>query len=98
MKDKRVAVIGTGASAIQFVPAIADTVAELTVIQRTPPWILPSSIAASATKNASGCATARFRYGNVEPGCSGVHEKRAKGFLGDPGCNATDTSHGNQTP
>jgi cation diffusion facilitator CzcD-associated flavoprotein CzcO len=38
---KRVAVVGTGASAIQFVPQIAPDVAELTLFQRTPPWIMP---------------------------------------------------------
>ncbi|HEY3503811.1 MAG TPA: NAD(P)/FAD-dependent oxidoreductase [Actinocatenispora sp.] len=37
----RVAVIGTGASAIQFVPRIVDEVDRLTVFQRTPPWIVP---------------------------------------------------------
>jgi cation diffusion facilitator CzcD-associated flavoprotein CzcO len=41
LTDKRVAVIGTGASAIQIVPAIADTVAHLDVYQRTAPWLLP---------------------------------------------------------
>ncbi|HUR04849.1 MAG TPA: NAD(P)/FAD-dependent oxidoreductase [Nonomuraea sp.] len=41
LTGKRVAVIGTGASAIQFVPRIADRVARLTVFQRTPPWIHP---------------------------------------------------------
>jgi cation diffusion facilitator CzcD-associated flavoprotein CzcO len=34
-------VIGTGASAIQFVPEVAAEVAHLTVFQRTPPWIHP---------------------------------------------------------
>ncbi|WP_329254650.1 NAD(P)/FAD-dependent oxidoreductase [Actinoallomurus sp. NBC_01490] len=43
LADKRVGVIGTGASAFQVVPAIAGTVAELTVFQRNPPWILPSA-------------------------------------------------------
>jgi cation diffusion facilitator CzcD-associated flavoprotein CzcO len=38
---KRVAVIGTGASAIQFVPQIAPEVEQLHVFQRTPPWIIP---------------------------------------------------------
>jgi cation diffusion facilitator CzcD-associated flavoprotein CzcO len=37
----RVAVIGTGASAVQFVPRIQPTVARLHVFQRTAPWILP---------------------------------------------------------
>ncbi|MFC4913396.1 flavin-containing monooxygenase [Actinomadura gamaensis] len=41
LTGKRVAVIGTGASAIQFVPQIARRVARLTVFQRTPPWIIP---------------------------------------------------------
>jgi cation diffusion facilitator CzcD-associated flavoprotein CzcO/acetyl esterase/lipase len=41
LAGKRVAVIGTGASAIQFVPAIADTVAKLTVFQRSPAHIMP---------------------------------------------------------
>ena len=41
LKGKRVAVIGTGASAIQFVPRIAPQVAHLDLFQRTPPWIMP---------------------------------------------------------
>ena len=38
---KHVAVIGTGASAIQFVPQIAGKVAQLDLYQRTAPWVLP---------------------------------------------------------
>jgi cation diffusion facilitator CzcD-associated flavoprotein CzcO len=41
LTGKRVAVVGTGASAIQFVPQIQPQVEHLTVFQRTPPWILP---------------------------------------------------------
>lgn len=41
LSGERVAVIGTGASAIQFVPEIQPVVGELTVFQRTPPWVLP---------------------------------------------------------
>lgn len=41
LTDKRVAVIGTGASAIQFVPAIQRQVSHLELFQRTPPWIMP---------------------------------------------------------
>jgi cation diffusion facilitator CzcD-associated flavoprotein CzcO len=40
LAGKRVAVIGTGASAIQFVPAIQPQVAKLTLFQRTAPWVL----------------------------------------------------------
>lgn len=41
LKGKRVAVVGTGASAIQFVPAIAHQVGSLTVFQRSAAYILP---------------------------------------------------------
>lgn len=41
LAGKRVAVIGTGASAIQLIPAIAPEVEQLTVFQRTPIWCLP---------------------------------------------------------
>ncbi|MGI5207249.1 flavin-containing monooxygenase [Spirillospora sp. CA-108201] len=41
LAGKRVAVIGTGASAIQFVPKVAKQAGELVVFQRTPPWIQP---------------------------------------------------------
>jgi cation diffusion facilitator CzcD-associated flavoprotein CzcO len=41
MDGKRVGVVGTGASAIQLVPAIADNCGHLDVFQRTPPWVLP---------------------------------------------------------
>lgn len=41
LAGKRVAVIGTGASAIQFVPEIAAKVGRLDVYQRTPNWIIP---------------------------------------------------------
>ena len=41
LAGKRVAVIGTGASAIQFVPQIAPRVGHLDVYQRTPNWIIP---------------------------------------------------------
>ena len=41
LSGKRVAVIGTGASAIQFVPLIQPQVAQLTLFQRTPAWIVP---------------------------------------------------------
>jgi cation diffusion facilitator CzcD-associated flavoprotein CzcO len=41
LTGKRVAVIGTGASAIQFIPEIAGQVEHMTVFQRTAPWVLP---------------------------------------------------------
>jgi len=41
LAGKRVAVIGSGASAAQIIPAIAPEVGELHVFQRTPHWVLP---------------------------------------------------------
>lgn len=43
LSGRRVAVIGTGAAAIQFVPAIQPCVAHLTMFQRTPHWISPKA-------------------------------------------------------
>jgi cation diffusion facilitator CzcD-associated flavoprotein CzcO len=40
---QRVAVVGTGASAIQFVPKIAEQARRLHLFQRTPPWVLPKA-------------------------------------------------------
>ena len=40
---KRVAVIGTGASAIQFIPQVQPLAKELIVFQRTAPWVLPKA-------------------------------------------------------
>ncbi|MFL6023994.1 MAG: flavin-containing monooxygenase [Marmoricola sp.] len=41
LTGKRVAIIGTGASAIQVIPEIAKKVAHLDVYQRTAPWVMP---------------------------------------------------------
>ncbi|MET7772949.1 NAD(P)/FAD-dependent oxidoreductase [Nocardia sp. NPDC005366] len=41
LTGKRVACVGTGASAIQFIPEIQPEVAALTLFQRTPAWVVP---------------------------------------------------------
>ncbi|MCU1693223.1 MAG: 4-hydroxyacetophenone monooxygenase [Frankiales bacterium] len=41
LTGKRIAVVGTGASAIQFVPELQKAAASVVVFQRTPPWVLP---------------------------------------------------------
>ncbi|HEX5193307.1 MAG TPA: NAD(P)/FAD-dependent oxidoreductase [Solirubrobacteraceae bacterium] len=41
LAGRRAAVIGTGASAIQLVPEIVEGVERLTLLQRTPPWVMP---------------------------------------------------------
>lgn len=44
LEGRRVAVIGTGASAVQFIPHVAGRASHTTVFQRTPPWVLPVEI------------------------------------------------------
>ena len=41
-RGQRVVVIGTGASAAQFIPEVAEEAAHLTILQRTPAWFLPT--------------------------------------------------------
>jgi cation diffusion facilitator CzcD-associated flavoprotein CzcO len=85
LTGKRVAVVGTGASAIQFIPRIAPSVASLTVFQRTPPWIMPKPDHAIP-----GWLRRVFR---VVPGAQRLYrgliywllESRALGFNGRPG-------------
>ena len=43
LEGKRVAVIGTGATAVQLIPKIADVASALTVFQRTPIWVTPKT-------------------------------------------------------
>jgi cation diffusion facilitator CzcD-associated flavoprotein CzcO len=43
LAGKRVAIIGTGASAVQLIPEIAPIASRLTVFQRTPIWCFPKS-------------------------------------------------------
>ena len=43
LTGKRVAMVGTGASAMQIVPTIVDDVAGLTIFQRSPQWVVPST-------------------------------------------------------
>ena len=56
LDGKRVAVVGTGASAIQFVPEIQPRVGKLHLFQRTPSWVLPKP-----NPEMSGTARGLFR-------------------------------------
>jgi 4-hydroxyacetophenone monooxygenase len=42
IEGKRVAVLGTGCSAAQLIPEVAEVAAQLTIFQRTPPWFAPT--------------------------------------------------------
>ena len=50
LSGRRVAVLGTGASAIQFVPAIAPQVAQMTIFQRSAPWVVAKTDKAYAER------------------------------------------------
>jgi cation diffusion facilitator CzcD-associated flavoprotein CzcO len=82
LADKRVAVIGTGASAIQFVPQIAKKAKRVHVFQRSAPWILPkpdrafSRIERALFSRLPGLARA------YRGGIYGAMESRALGFQG----------------
>lgn len=68
LSGKRVAVIGTGASAIQFVPQIAARTKHLTVFQRTAPWILPRpdrEFTQAQQRRFERVPGARFAYRNM---------------------------------
>lgn len=52
LTGKRVAVVGTGASAMQFVPAVAETAERVTVFQRTPQWAMPHPLKGSSVPEA----------------------------------------------
>ncbi len=58
LKGRKVAVIGTGASAIQFVPAIQPEVGHMDLYQRTAPWIMPKPV--KANKGLHGWALKNF--------------------------------------
>jgi cation diffusion facilitator CzcD-associated flavoprotein CzcO len=67
LSGKRVAVIGTGASAIQFVPQVQKQAAALTLFQRTAPWVMPKPDggippAAQALFRAAPLSEKAFRY------------------------------------
>ena len=62
LTGKRVAVIGTGASAMQFVPEIAPQAQEVLVFQRTPPWIHPADTYRSSVPDGEHWLINRLPY------------------------------------
>ncbi|MEV6739391.1 NAD(P)/FAD-dependent oxidoreductase [Streptomyces sp. NPDC051104] len=84
LRGKRVAMVGTGASAIQIVPAIQPDVAKLVLFQRTPPWVLPRvDRAISGPERAlhrALPATARLRRGLLW----GIRELQIQAFTKHP--------------
>ncbi|MBW0088282.1 alpha/beta hydrolase fold domain-containing protein [Pseudonocardia sp. KRD-184] len=85
LTGRRVAVVGTGASAIQFVPAIVDRVASLTVFQRSAPYLIPKPDRAYSTTHhaffravpAWRSAARAFWFGFFETGALGFTAVRS---------------------
>ena len=83
MAGKKVAVIGTGATAIQVIGEIADKVGELTVFQRRPNWSAPLN---NSPISDTEMADIRARYDDIFETCGRtpggfVHEPDRRGFF-----------------
>ncbi|RYZ80602.1 MAG: NAD(P)/FAD-dependent oxidoreductase, partial [Moraxellaceae bacterium] len=84
LQGKRIAVIGTGASAIQVVPEMAKVASQLTVFQRTPAWVIPKADFAFKEETKDKYANsplARLWYRNK---IYWILEANAAGFVIDP--------------
>lgn len=84
LEGKRVAVIGTGASAIQFVPQIAPRATKLTLFQRTPPWIMPKPDRALTPFEQWMFRTLPFTQKLARTGLYWMLESRVLGFAVHP--------------
>ena len=84
LRGKHVVVIGTGASAIQFVPQIAPDVATLTLFQRTPPWIIPRNDTAVGSRRAFARKYVPVYAWLVRQAIYWTLEIRALGFVVNP--------------
>ncbi|MFG1782478.1 flavin-containing monooxygenase [Rhodococcus oryzae] len=83
LDGKRVAVVGTGASAIQFVPAIVDQIATLALFQRTAPWIVPKVNRSFSEDEREEMRRNPIKRWKRRARLFWIHEKRAKGFVSD---------------
>jgi len=77
LADKRVAVIGTGATGVQVIGAIADQVGDLTVFQRRPNWCAPLH---NAEISAEEMADIKTRYDEIFATCA----RTPGGFIHEP--------------
>jgi cation diffusion facilitator CzcD-associated flavoprotein CzcO len=84
LEGKRVGVVGTGASAIQFVPAIVDEVTALTVFQRTAPWIVPKANRSFSAEERRRMRRNPFARWWRRARLFWLLEKRVKRFISDP--------------
>ena len=84
LEGKRVAVIGTGASAVQIIPRIQPDVAELQVYQRTPTWIMPHTDRALTPLEQRLYRRLPAAQRLVRRAIYWLHETRALGFAKNP--------------
>jgi len=84
LTGRRVAVVGTGASAIQVVPAIADRVEHLDLYQRTAPWIVPRKDPPYTADQQQVFATDPDEAARHRQGLHDLFEQTTAFFTGDP--------------
>jgi cation diffusion facilitator CzcD-associated flavoprotein CzcO len=84
LTGRQVAVIGTGASAIQFVPHVARAAGHLSLFQRTPPWVVPRPDRAVHSVEKAVYRWAPFAHRAARAGVYGLMESRALGFVVHP--------------
>ena len=82
LEGRRVAVIGTGASTIQFAPEIAKQVGQLDIYQRSAPWILPKADRGYAPWERSLMRRLPSRVALSRAGMFGFFELATYGFTG----------------
>ncbi|HEX3826190.1 MAG TPA: NAD(P)/FAD-dependent oxidoreductase [Sporichthyaceae bacterium] len=84
LTGRQVAVVGTGASAIQFVPHVARAAGHLSLFQRTPPWVVPRPDRAVHPVERCVYRWVPFAHRVARAGVYGLMESRALGFVGHP--------------
>jgi len=81
LAGKRVAVIGTGASAIQIVPELVKSAASVKVFQRTAPWVLPRPDYATPASMRALFARVPAAQSAVRAAMYAAHESMATGLI-----------------
>jgi cation diffusion facilitator CzcD-associated flavoprotein CzcO len=84
LRGERVAVLGTGASAIQLVPRIQPLVERLTLFQRTPAWVLPHPDRAVSARERQIFRRLPLAQRAMRGAIYAVLEARALGFTVEP--------------
>ena len=84
LAGKTLAVIGTGASSIQFVPELAKIARRVLVFQRTPPWILPKADRPLGPREKKIYAALPMVQHAHREALFWLNESRALGFIVDP--------------